>query len=54
MEKCLKCVDPESIKTSMRTANFAREAMVKKGKTLDELQDKIKQHMSKKPRNASK
>ena len=54
MDNCLILVNPEVMKTSMRTANFAREAMVKKSMTLSGLQDQIKNHMKKKLRISSK
>ena len=52
MEKGLKQSNPESMKMSMRTANFVREAITiaEKNKVLSELQDKIKHHMTKKPK----
>ena len=50
MEKGLKQSNLESMKMSMRTANFAREAIAEKNKVLSELQDKIKHHMTKKPK----
>ena len=52
MEKGLKLLNPVSIKTSMRTANFARESVVKKSKELMEYQDQIKFHMAKKPKRS--
>ena len=44
----LKLTNPEAMKMSMRTANFARESIAEKQKVLSELQDKVKHHMLKK------
>ena len=50
MELRLVLTKPGDIKAAMRTADFARQAAVEKGVVLSELQDKIKHHMSKKPK----
>ena len=53
MERGLILTKPGDIKAAMRTADFARQAAVDKGFLLSELQDKIKHHMSKRPKAAS-
>ena len=51
MERGLVLTKPGDIKAATtRTADFARQATVEKGVVLSELQDKIKHHMSKKPK----
>ena len=50
-KKCLRLTSADTIKTAIRTTQYARESAIEKGKVMAELQIKLATHMGKKPRN---